>query len=327
MIEDIYQKKIINIKKAIEYIFNTENKLHQAILITKLNESMYETNLVNEVRNYMIRKSIKIRKYKCSLDTCGTGGDGQKTLNISTTVALLLSSIGIKISKHGNRAASSLSGSTDILKELGFKINLTEREIYNNLKNNNFSYLNAPNFYPILKKVAEVRSNLGFKTFFNMIGPTLNPLGADYQIIGSFNEKSAKTIANILLINKSKNFKVFSSYDGMDEISIFAPTIIFEKNGKKIKRKIINHEKFKKYLTKKILSKADIKGKDAKFNAKKLINLFEGKKDSYYDIVVINAVYGLMTYNNKLSFDESYEMITNHLKNKKAFDHLSQMIS
>ena len=239
---------------------------------------------------------------------------------------MLIASTGIKISKHGNRAASSLSGSSDILNELGFKMENNENKIHENIKKHNFIYLNAPNFYPILKNVGAVRKSLGFKTFFNMMGPTLNPLQANYQIVGAFNERAAKTIAEILLMNKLKNFKVFSSEDGLDEISIFSPTIVWQKTkNNKIEKKKIDNKKFAKFLCKKNLSFEDIKGKDAKYNAKKLINFFEGKKNSYRDIVIINAIYGILTIDQNKTFNEAYEILTSLIDSKRSLDHLNNM--
>ncbi|MDC1316101.1 anthranilate phosphoribosyltransferase [Alphaproteobacteria bacterium] len=326
MIEEIYYNKKYDLREVINFIFSTNNLAHQGLMISKLNENMYNSELINEIRKYIKKKSIEIKPYTNSLDTCGTGGDGKKTLNISTTVALLISSIGIKVSKHGNGAASSLSGSSDILNELGIKMENKEIKIHENLKKNNFTYLNAPNFYPILKNVSEIRKLLGFKTFFNMIGPTLNPLKTNYQIIGTFNEKSCKAIAEILLKNKLKNFKVFTSDDGFDEISIFSNTTMWEKSkDNKIIRKKIDHNKFKKYLSKKNLSFEDIKGRDPKYNAKKLINLFEGKKNSYRDMVIINAIYGVMTIDQTKKFDETYEMLTSSIDSKRSLDHLNNI--
>jgi anthranilate phosphoribosyltransferase len=328
MIENLYYNKNFDLNEAIDFVFSSNNPVHQGLIISKLNENMYNAKLIDEFRKYIKKRSIKIKPFYNSLDTCGTGGDGKKTLNISTTVALLLASIGIKISKHGNRAASSLSGSSDILNELGIKMEFKEEKIMKNLDKNNFAYLNAPNFYPILKNVAETRKLLGFKTFFNMIGPTLNPLQTKYQIIGTFNEKSCKAIAEILLKNKLKNFKVFTSDDGLDEISIFSNTTIWEKTtNDKIRKKKINHHKFRKYLSQKSLSFEDIKGKEPKYNAKKLINFFEGKKNSYRDIVIINAIYGILTVDQNKQFDEAYEMLVSSIDSKQSLDHLNKICS
>ena len=183
MIENLYYNKNFDLNEAIDFVFSSDNPVHQGLIISKLNEDMYNPQLIDEFRKYIKKKSTKIKPFYNSLDTCGTGGDGKKTLNISTTVALLLASIGIKISKHGNRAASSLSGSSDILNELGIKMEFRENKIIGNLKKNNFTYLNAPNFYPILKNVAETRKLLGFKTFFN--------IKSEFNIAINFEETTA----------------------------------------------------------------------------------------------------------------------------------------
>ena len=219
------------------------------------------------------------------MDTCGTGGDGLKTLNISTTVAILLSSVDIPIAKHGNRAASSLSGSSDIISELNISSEKDSKKIINKITNDKFVYLNAPFFYPNLSKVGEVRKKLGIKTIFNYMGPTLNPLGAKYQILGTVNKNSAEIMLKILSKIDNKNSTIFFSDDGLDEISIFAPTNFYFKRGKNITKKKISHTKYKKYLSSKLNFK-DIKGGIPSYNASRLIELFQGKKDSYRDITL-----------------------------------------
>ena len=181
-----------NLNSAINYLFNTENISHQAIIINELTRKIKSKEVLVTLRKYIYSKSNKIKSYSNSLDTCGTGGDGLKTLNISTTVAILLSSVGIPIAKHGNRAASSNSGSSDVINELGINNPTKTNEIHNQIKMKNFVYLNAPLFYPNLGKVAQIRKQLGFKTIFNYMGPTLNPLGAKYQLLGTVDKNSAE---------------------------------------------------------------------------------------------------------------------------------------
>ena len=179
---DINQK---NLNLAINYLFNTENISHQAIIINELTKKIQSKEVLISLRKYIYSNSNKIKTYGNSLDTCGTGGDGLKTLNISTTVAILLSSVGVPIAKHGNRAASSNSGSSDVINELGINNPSKSNEIHKQIKKKNFVYLNAPLFYPNLGKVAQIRKQLGFKTIFNYMGPTLNPLGDKYQLLGT----------------------------------------------------------------------------------------------------------------------------------------------
>ena len=276
------------------YLFHTDNIAHQAIIIHQLNKLINDSDILLSLRNYIFKNSNKIKQYPNSLDTCGTGGDGLKTLNISTTVAILLSSVGIPIAKHGNRAASSLSGSSDIISELKIPNERHSKKIIKRISNDKFVYLNAPFFYPNLSRVGEVRKKIGIKTIFNYMGPTLNPLGAKFQILGTINKGSAEIMSKILSKIKNKKFTIFFSEDGLDEISIFAPTNFYFKKEKSITKKKISHMVYKKYLTSKLNFK-DIKGGLPSYNANRLIELFQGKKDSYRDITIINSIYAMQT--------------------------------
>ncbi len=315
-----------NSKKAIKYLFECNNIVHQSIIIYQLSQFLNNIEILTNLRSFIFENSNKITSDGNCLDTCGTGGDGLKTLNISTTVALLLASVGVPIAKHGNRAASSSSGSSDIINELKIictndaKINLQQ------LKKNNFTYLNAPLFYPNLGQVAEVRRLIGKKTIFNYMGPTLNPMSAKYQLLGTTDEFSSKVIANILMNIKLNNFNVFYSKDGLDEISIFAPTVFYTNINKRLVKKEIKPNSFKKFLCH-IPNFKQILGKDPKYNANRLLELFNGKKDSYRDIVIINSIYGMLTYNKKLKFDECYEILTNALDKGVAYSHLTKLQS
>ncbi len=313
-----------NVKEAIKYLFNTDNYSHQAIILFQLNSFLNNTKVLITLRDYIYKNSNKIKNYPYSLDTCGTGGDGLKTLNISTSVALLLSSMNIPIAKHGNRAASSNSGSTDIINELNIKSESNVNKLHKNIKKNKFAYLNAPLFYPQLGKVAQIRRMLSFKTIFNYMGPTLNPLRAKYQILGTTNKESAEIMVKILSNISLKNFTVFYSEDGMDEISLFSPTYFYFKQGTKISRKRVSNNYYKKYLVKKP-NFNDIKGKDPKYNANRLIQLFQGKKDSYRDMVIINSIYGMQTIKPNLNFDNCYDLLNSTIDNGIALSHLEKL--
>ncbi len=313
-----------NIKNVIKYLFHTDNIAHQAIIIHQLNKLINDSDILLSLRNYIFKNSNKIKQYPNSLDTCGTGGDGLKTLNISTTVAILLSSVGIPIAKHGNRAASSLSGSSDIISELKIPNEKNSKKIIKRISNNKFVYLNAPFFYPNLSRVGEVRKKIGIKTIFNYMGPTLNPLGAKFQILGTIDKGSAEIMSKILLKIKNKKFTIFFSEDGLDEISIFAPTNFYFKKEKSITKKKISHMVYKKYLTSKLNFK-DIKGGLPSYNANRLIELFQGKKDSYRDITIINSIYAMQTIKPDYQFDNCYEILSNSLDNSIAFNHLNKI--
>jgi anthranilate phosphoribosyltransferase len=313
-----------NIKSVIKYLFHTDNITHQAIIIHQLNKLINDSDILLSLRNYIFKNSNKIKQYPNSLDTCGTGGDGLKTLNISTTVAILLSSVGIPIAKHGNRAASSLSGSSDIISELKIPNEKNSKKIIKRISNDKFVYLNAPFFYPNLSRVGEVRKKIGIKTIFNYMGPTLNPLGAKFQILGTIDKGSAEIMSKILSKIKNKKFTIFFSEDGLDEISIFAPTNFYFKKEKSITKRKISHMVYKKYLTSKLNFK-DIKGGLPSYNANRLIELFQGKKDSYRDITIINSIYAMQTIKPDYQFDNCFEILSNSLDNSIAFNHLNKI--
>ena len=313
-----------NVKYVIKYLFQTNNITHQAIIIHQLNNLINDSDILLSLRDYIFKNSNKIKQYPNSLDTCGTGGDGLKTLNISTTVAILLSSVGIPIAKHGNRAASSLSGSSDIISELKIPNEKNSKKIIKRISNDKFVYLNAPFFYPNLSRVGEVRKKIGIKTIFNYMGPTLNPLGAKFQILGTIDKGSAEIMSKILSKIKNKKFTIFFSEDGLDEISIFAPTNFYFKKEKSITKRKISHMVYKKYLTSKLNFK-DIKGGLPSYNANRLIELFQGKKDSYRDITIINSIYAMQTIKPDYQFDNCFEILSNSLDNSIALNHLNKI--
>ena len=313
-----------NVKYVFKYLFQTDNITHQAIIIHQLNKLINDSDILLSLRNYIFKNSNKIKQYPNSLDTCGTGGDGLKTLNISTTVAILLSSVGIPIAKHGNRAASSLSGSSDIISELKIPNERHSKKIIKRISNDKFVYLNAPLFYPNLSRVGEVRKKIGIKTIFNYMGPTLNPLGAKFQILGTIDKGSAEIMSKILSKIKNKKFTIFFSEDGLDEISIFAPTNFYFKKEKSITKRKISHMVYKKYLTSKLNFK-DIKGGLPSYNANRLIELFQGKKDSYRDITIINSIYAMQTIKPDYQFDNCFEILSNSLDNSIALNHLNEI--
>ena len=229
----------------------------------------------------------------------------------------MLSSVGVPIAKHGNRAASSNSGSSDVINELGINNPSKSNEIHKQIKKKNFVYLNAPLFYPNLGKVAQIRKQLGFKTIFNYMGPTLNPLGAKYQLLGTVDKNSAEIMCKILSEIKLKNFKVFYSHEGLDEISLFSPTTFLIKDKSKIKKQTISQNYYKKYLNK-VPKFSQIKGKDPRYNASRIFELFEGKKDTFRDMVLINSCHAMMLYKSKLKFQDCFDELSYALDNGNA---------
>ena len=177
---------------------------------------------------YVLRNKSKRVNVKDCIDTCGTGGDGMNTLNISTASALLLSSMGIKVAKHGNKAVSSKCGSGDVLEALNININLEPKDVEEQINKNNFGFMFAPNYHSAMRFVGSTRKKIGKRTIFNMIGPLSSPALVDKQVVGVFDKKLLKIFANALSNLNIKFAWIVNSEDGLDEISPYAKTNIVQ---------------------------------------------------------------------------------------------------
>ncbi|SMF74812.1 anthranilate phosphoribosyltransferase [Candidatus Pelagibacter sp. HIMB1321] len=270
---------------------------------------------------YVLREKSKRVNVKDCIDTCGTGGDGMNTVNISTASALLLSSMGIKVAKHGNKAVSSKCGSGDVLEALKIKIDLEPREIEQEISNNNFGFMFAPNYHSAMRFVGPVRKKIGKRTIFNMIGPLSNPALVERQVVGVFDKKLLKIFAEGL---KNLNIKfawILSSEDGLDEISPYAKTNIMQlKNGEISEILVdpniigVNAEKFENLI-----------GDNAKFNADKMIEIFKGKDNDFSKAVCLNAAAGLIVTEKFIDFKEAYNYTRQFILSGKTFSHLKKI--
>ena len=267
---------------------------------------------------YVLRnKSKRVNVNNC-IDTCGTGGDGKNTLNISTASALLLASMGIKVAKHGNKAVSSKCGSGDVLEKLKIKINLEPKEVENQINKYNFGFMFAPNYHSAMKYVGPTRKKIGKRTIFNMIGPLSSPALVQKQVIGVFDKKLLKIFGNAL---KNLNIKfawIVNSDDGLDEISPYTKTNIIQiKNGQISEITIdpnalkVNANKFE-----------DLLGDDAEFNASKIINIFKGEDNDFSKAVCLNAAAGLIVYEKHDKFIDAYQNARSHILSGKTYEHL-----
>tara|TARA_Y100000590_G_scaffold451872_1_gene594030 strand:- start:751 stop:1743 length:993 start_codon:yes stop_codon:yes gene_type:complete len=270
---------------------------------------------------YVLRdKSKRVNVSDC-IDTCGTGGDGMNTLNISTASALLLASMGTKVAKHGNKAVSSKCGSGDVLEALKIKIDLEPKDIEKEINNNNFGFMFAPNYHSAMRFVGPVRKKIGKRTIFNMIGPLSNPALVTRQVIGVFDKKLLKIFAEGLKNLDIKFAWIVNSEDGLDEISPYAKTNIMQLRDGHIseisidpKSLNVNAEKFENLI-----------GDDAKFNAEKMINIFKGEDNDFSKAVCLNAAAGLIVGEKCSGFSEAYSQTREHILSGKTFQHLEKI--
>jgi len=265
-------------------------------------------------------KSKRVNVENC-VDTCGTGGDGMNTLNISTASALLLASMNIKVAKHGNKAVSSKCGSGDVLEALNIKIDLEPNDIETQIDKNNFGFMFAPNYHSAMRFVGPTRKKIGKRTIFNMIGPLSSPALVKRQVVGVFDTKLLKIFANALNNLDIKFAWIVNSEDGLDEISPYAKTNVIQLKDNKISEIIIdpkeldvNADKFENLV-----------GDDAKFNANKMIDIFQGKDNDFSKAVCLNAAAGLIVNETHQNFADAYNNAREHILSNKVIKHLEKI--
>src|SRR5210317_23174 len=270
---------------------------------------------------YVLReKSKRVNVVDC-VDTCGTGGDGMNTLNISTASALLLASMGTKVAKHSNKAVSSKCGSGDVLEALKIKIDLEPKDIEKEINVNNFGFMFAPNYHSAMRFVGPIRKNIGKRTIFNLIGPLSNPALVKRQVVGVFDKKLLKVFADGLKNLHIKFAWIVSSEDGLDEISPYKKTNVIQLKDGKISEIIIdpyllnvNADKFENLI-----------GDDANFNATKMIDIFKGEDNDFSKAVCLNAAAGLIVAEKFLEFSEAYKNARKFILSGKAYLHLKKI--
>ena len=270
---------------------------------------------------YILRNKSKRVNVENCIDTCGTGGDGMHTLNISTASALLLASMGIKVAKHGNKAVSSKCGSGDVLEALKIKIDLEPKDIEKEINVNNFGFMFAPNYHNAMRFVGPIRKQIGKRTIFNLIGPLSNPALVKRQVVGVFDKKLLKVFADGLKNLDIKFAWIVSSEDGLDEISPYRKTNIIQLKDGKISEIIIdpyllnvNADKFENLI-----------GDDANFNAAKMIDIFKGEDNDFSKAVCLNAAAGLIVAEKFLKFSEAYNNAREFILSGKANLHLKKI--
>ncbi len=268
-------------------------------------------------------KANKVNADQNTIDTCGTGGDGQNSLNISTAAAIVLSSMGVKVAKHGNKAVSSNCGSADVLEALKININLNPKEVEESIKKFNFAFMFAPNYHSAMKHVGPARKKMGKKTIFNLIGPLSSPAQVSRQVIGVFDKKWMKPFAEALKENNVKHAYIVHSDDGMDEISPFAETSVVELKNKEIKEFKINPRNLGINLS----NKDNLKGKNASYNSSKILEIFKGQTNEFSDAVALNTAAGLIVSEMENDFKNAFDKASKHLASGEVFNHLTKLQS
>ena len=253
-----------------------------------------------------------------AIDVVGTGGDGKNTFNISTLACFVIAGAGVNVTKHGNYAVSSTSGSSNLLELLGYKFSNDIEKLKNDLEKGNFCFLHAPLFHPAMKYIAPVRRALKVQTFFNILGPMVNPSSPKYQVLGVNNLENFNHFKNVYE-TLYVNYAVVNSLDGYDEISLTSETRI-----------ATNHKEYvlspSDFGMKNIQPEKLYGGNTVEEAAKIFVGILEGKgTDEQNNVVIANAAIGLNIYYPEKELMECVELATESLKNGKALEKLRKV--
>ncbi|MCH9770216.1 MAG: anthranilate phosphoribosyltransferase [Gammaproteobacteria bacterium] len=296
-------------KAAVEALLTGTNPSQAAALLALLQAKGVTANELAAFANCLRGHMQALQLNKPAIDIVGTGGDGMNTVNISSAAALVVASCGVPVLKHGNRAASSKSGSADVLAALGINIHLTPMQVQDCLAKYNFGFCFAPDYHPALKAVKAVRQALKIPTIFNLLGPLLNPAAVPYYLLGVANPRYLEIVAKALLkLNVQRALVVHAN--GMDELNCLGPAIAIEVTPNGCQPLTLDPGEYG-FST---CTLADLQGGDAATNALLLTRVFSGEASPLADTIVFNAGVALHIYGKADSFASGIVMAKEQLK-------------
>ncbi len=327
-------------KKILQYLFEHKTLSRDAAkeVLVNIGKGMYNEHEVTAFMTVYLMRSITIDELQGfrdallelsvkvdlngheTMDIVGTGGDGKNTFNISTLACFIVAGTGQKVAKHGNYGASSISGASNVMEQLGYKFSSDSSKLKNEIEEANICFLHAPLFHPALKTVGPIRKNLAMRTFFNMLGPMANPANPSFQLVGVYSLEMAR-IYNYLLQLSGKPFTIIHSLDGYDEISLTNDTKVITNEGEKIMTP--------EQLGKRMVSPEDINGGSSIEEAAKIFSrILKGEGTWAQNAVVLaNAAMALHCTGRYKSYDEAYLAAVQSLESGKANDCLQKLIS
>ncbi|VAW23890.1 Anthranilate phosphoribosyltransferase [hydrothermal vent metagenome] len=324
ILNKLFEQQRLTKQEAKEVLFQIANeKYNTSQLASFLTVFMMRPISVNELagfREALLDLALKIDLSEFNtIDLCGTGGDGKNTFNISTLTSFIVAGTGNKVAKHGNYGVSSVSGSSNMLEYLGYKFTNSESILKSQLENANICFLHAPLFHPAMKAVGPVRKELGLKTFFNMLGPLVNPSNPQNQLVGVFNLEVAR-VYNYLLQETTKNYGIIYSIDGYDEISLTSAFKLFTKENEQL----ITPENLG---LKRIQQSEIFGGNSVAASAKIFTSILDGNgTEAQNNAVLANAAFALKTIDNSKSFETAFEEVKESLVSLKAKECLTKLI-
>ncbi len=325
LLNKLYQHQKLSKLEAKQVLINiANNQYNDAHLASFMTIFMMRPITVDELsgfRDALNELAIKVdfSDYN-TIDIVGTGGDGKDTFNISTLTSFIVAGTGQKVAKHGNYSVSSKSGSSDMLESFGYEFTNDEMRLKKHLDKANICFLHAPKFHPAMKAVGPTRKALAVKTFFNMLGPLVNPSNPQNQLLGTFNLEIAR-LYNYILQEENTNYGIVHALDGYDEISLTSSFKLFTKQGEQL----ISPEDLN---FKKVKQSAIFGGNSVAEAAKIFKTIIEGNgTDAQNNVVLTNAAFALKIVDNSKTFETTFEQAKDSLFGLKAKKCLQQLIT
>lgn len=257
------------------------------------------------------------------VDTCGTGGDGRNTFNISTTTAFVVAGAGVTVAKHGNRSISSKSGSADVLAELGVKIDLSPDRVADCINEVGIGFLFAPLYHGAMKHCSAPRHELGIRTMLNVLGPLTNPAGAAIQVLGVYEPRLTELLGKVLMHLGSQHCFVVHGMDGLDEITLTERTLVSEAKGGVLSNYVITPEEFGLTRT----APKELAGGSPEDNARITRDILQGRKGPKRDIVCLNAAPALVAVRKAKTLQEGFHLAGRIIDSGAAADKLARLIA
>ncbi|MCB9993833.1 MAG: anthranilate phosphoribosyltransferase [Hyphomicrobiaceae bacterium] len=258
-----------------------------------------------------------------AMDIVGTGGDGGGTLNISTASAIVTASAGVPIAKHGNRALSSKSGSSQVLEELGVKLDISADQIARCIREAGIGFMFAPQHHPAMRHVGPVRMEMGVRTMFNLLGPQSNPAGVHYYLLGVFAREWVEPVAAALMANRAKSAWVVWGSNGIDEITTTGPTFVAS----------VKHGDFRSFdlhpedVGIPLATNADLAGGDPAYNAEAIRQLLAGTNGPYRDVVLMNSGAALLVAGKAATLKDGIELAAARIDSGAAAETLAKLVA
>lgn len=325
ILKHLFEHKTLSRAEAKEIMLNIAKGTYNDVELTAfITVYLMRSITIDELQGFRdglleLAVAVDLNGFKV-MDIVGTGGDGKNTFNISTLACFIVAGAGQKVAKHGNYGATSVSGASNVMETLGYKFKSNGDALKKEVDEAGFTFLHAPLFHPALKAVAGIRKNLGFRTFFNMLGPMVNPAKPDYQLVGVYNLEMAR-IYNYLLQQSGKPFTIIHSLDGYDEISLTADAKVITQEGERI----LSAEQ----IGKRAVSPTEIYGGTTVDEAAKIfLRILKGEGTwSQNAVVLANAAMALQCAGDYASYDEAYYIAVDSLESRKAFQCFQKLIA